>query len=428
MRTDFTLEQLTNAAVSESERALRACVHCGFCLSSCPTYSLLGDELDSPRGRIYLIKDMLESDKPASDTVVKHVDRCLSCLACQTICPSDVNYMHLVDHARDHIERTYKRAFTDRFLRGLLGTLMPRPGLFRLALKAASLARPFRALIRGRLRGMIDFAPRGELLAPEKCNRVIPAEGVTRARVGLVAGCVQQVIGPQINTATIRLLTRLGCDVVLLADEACCGSLTHHLGQEPATHKRMKAAITSWSGEIEGDGLDAIVTNISGCGTTLKDYGYLFREDSELAERAERISALAKDVSEFVESLGGVSGTGKLRVAYHAACSLQHGQGILEGPASLLRGAGYDVAMPAEGHLCCGSAGTYNLLQPEIATKLRDRKVRNIESTKPEIIATGNIGCITQIAAGTGIPVVHTVELLDWATGGPKPANLGAIE
>ena len=428
MRTEFTLEQLANSAVAESERVLRACVHCGFCMSSCPTYNLLGDELDSPRGRIYLIKDMLEGDKPASATVTRHIDRCLSCLACQTICPSEVNYMHLVDHARGHIERTYKRPLGDRFLRGLLGSLMPRPGLFRFALMAAGLARPFRALMPGRLRGMVDFAPKGNLAAPEKRNRTIPAEGIRRARVGLVAGCVQQVIGPQVNAATIRLLTRLGCEVVLLADEACCGSLTHHLGQEPATHTRMKAAIASWSTEIEGAGLDAIVSNISGCGTTLKDYGYLFRDDDELAEKAGRISALTKDVSEFLETLGGISGVGALRVAYHAACSLQHGQGILEAPAGLLRGAGFDVAMPAESHLCCGSAGTYNLLQPEIAGKLRDRKVGNIETTEPDVIATGNIGCMAQIASGTGIPVVHTVELLDWASGGPKPQMLEARE
>lgn len=429
MQTGFSLAQMADPATAASEAVLRACVHCGFCASSCPTYSLLGDELDSPRGRIYLIKDMLEGEKPASERVVTHIDRCLSCLACQTICPSDVNYMHLIDHARGYVERTYTRPLPERFLRWMLGYLMPRPGLFRWALKGAKLARPLKALAPGRLKGMIAFIPRGApTKQPEKQNRVIPAEGGRRARVGLLAGCVQQVIGPQINAASIRLLTRLGCEVVLLAEQSCCGSLTHHLGQEEVSAARMKANMENWSAEIDGGGLDAIVVNASGCGTTLKDYGFLFREDPEWAGRASAVAGLAKDISEYVASLGPFEGKGTLRVTYQSACSLQHGQGITREPVDLLRGAGFEVAEPAEGHLCCGSAGTYNLLQPEIAERLRDRKITAIDHTMPEVIATGNIGCMTQLAPGTTIPVVHTVELLDWASGGPMPLALGGEE
>lgn len=429
MQTEFSPAQLADPGVAVSEAALRLCVHCGFCASSCPTYALLGDELDSPRGRIYLIKDMLETEKPASESVVKHLDRCLSCLACQTICPSGVNYMHLIDHARGYVERTHARPLPERALRGLLGYVMPRPGLFRWLLKGAKLAKailPIKTLLPGRLGGMVAFVSHGmPAKRPANGNRVIPAQEERRARVGLLAGCVQQVIGPQINAASIRLLTRLGCEVVLLADEPCCGSLTHHLGQEDVSLARMKGNIENWSREIDGEGLDAIVVNASGCGTTLKDYGFLFREDAEWADRASAVAGLTKDISEFVAGLGPLAGKGTMRVTYQSACSLQHGQKITREPVDLLRGVGFDVAEPAEPHMCCGSAGTYNLLQPEIAERLRERKVAAIDHTMPEVIATGNIGCMTQLSGGTNIPVVHTVELLDWATGGPMPDAMG---
>ncbi len=425
MQTNFTLAQLADPDTRESEKILRACVHCGFCTATCPTYALLGDELDSPRGRIYLIKDMLENDRPATEKVVKHIDRCLSCLSCMTTCPSGVNYMHLVDHARAHIEATYVRPWPQRALRRLLGAVLPRPGLFRLALQGARLGRPFARLLPERLRVLLALAPaRLAPASPVDRPQVFPAQGVRTRRVALLNGCAQRVLAPEINEATIRLLTRHGCEVVVARGAGCCGALTHHLGQ--GGHGYARANIAAWGREIAGDGLDAIVVNTSGCGTTIKDYGYMFREDAALAAPAAAVSALARDISELMAEIGlrpPVVATGQ-RVAYHSACSLQHGQRVTQQPKRLLAAAGFDVVDVPEGHLCCGSAGTYNLLQPEIATQLRDRKLANIARTRPDLIAAGNIGCLTQIGSGTAIPVVHTALLLDWATGGPRPRAL----
>ncbi len=430
MQTSFSPAQLADPDIAEANKILRACVHCGFCTATCPTYVLLGDELDSPRGRIYLIKDMLENDRPASDNVALHIDRCLSCLSCMTTCPSGVHYMHLVDQARVHVEETHARPLGDRLLRAILATVIPRPALFRLALAGAWLLRPFTALLPGRLKGMVAMAP-STLPSPSPVDvpQVFAAKGTRRKRVALLAGCAQQVLGPQINEATVRLLTRHGVEVVVAKGAGCCGSLTHHMGKEAPAHASAKANIAAWIREMEGEGLDAVVINASGCGTTVKDYGYMFRADPAWADRAAKVSAIARDVSEFMSEIGldlPVEKSG-LAVAYHAACSLQHGQRIRQEPKLLLAAAGFTVREVAEGHLCCGSAGTYNLLQPEIATRLRDRKVANIERTRATVIATGNIGCMVQIAGGTGIPVVHTVELLDWATGGPKPAALEGL-
>ncbi len=425
MQTRFSEAQLADPSTKESERILRACVHCGFCTATCPTYALLGDELDSPRGRIYLIKDMLENDRPATDKEVKHIDRCLSCLACMTTCPSGVNYMHLVDHARAHIERTYQRPWPDRALRALLGFVLPRPGLFRLSLYGSMVGKPFARLMPRKLRPMLALAP-ARVPAPSPVDRpqVFPAEGARTRRVALLTGCAQRVLAPQINEATIRLLTRHGCEVVVARGAGCCGALTHHLGRDG--HGYARANIAAWGRELAGAGLDAIVVNASGCGTAVKDYGFLFRDDPALAEPARAVSALARDVSELMAEIGLQPPTapGGMRVTYHSACSLQHGQRVTQAPKRLLQEAGFIVADVPEGHLCCGSAGTYNLLQPEIAGQLRDRKVANIARTKPDVIAAGNVGCMTQIASGTGVPVVHTVELLDWATGGPRPTAL----
>jgi glycolate dehydrogenase iron-sulfur subunit len=425
MQTNFSMEQLADPDVRESEKILRACVHCGFCTATCPTYVLLGDELDSPRGRIYLIKDMLENDRPATAEVARHVDRCLSCLSCMTTCPSGVNYMHLVDHARHHIERTYRRPWTDRTMRRLLGAILPRPGLFRLMLTASRLGKPFARFLPPPLAASLRLAP-SHVPSPSPVDRpqTFPSASGRTRRVALLTGCAQQVLAPHINEATIRLLTRHGCEVVVAKGAGCCGALTHHLGQGGYDYAR--ANVLAWSRELDAGGLDAIVINASGCGTTVKDYGFMFRDDAELTEPARRISALARDIAEIMSEIGlqaPVSPVGR-RVAYHSACSLQHGQQVREQPKRLLQEAGFEVVEPVEGHLCCGSAGTYNLLQPEIANRLRDRKVANIESTRPDLIATGNIGCMTQIASGTTLPIVHTVELLDWATGGPKPAAL----
>jgi glycolate oxidase iron-sulfur subunit len=439
MQTTFTLAQLADADVAESEKILRTCVHCGFCTATCPTYVLLGDELDSPRGRIYLIKDMLEGGKPASATVARHIDRCLSCLACMTTCPSGVHYMHLVDHARRHIAETFRRPWRDRALRRLLAVVLPRPWLFRLALRATGLARPFARWLSVRARTMIGLAP--SRLPPASPTedafglrrQVFPAEGERRMRVALLAGCAQPVLKPAINEATIRLLTRLGAEVVLAKGSGCCGSLTHHLGEAGPAHAAARANIAAWCREIEGDGLDAIVANASGCGTTLKDYGFMLREDAAWAEKAAKVAALARDVTEVVAALGLPPGApGRLkappRVAYHSACSMQHGQKLDALPRRLLADAGFEVGEVPEGHLCCGSAGTYNILQPQLAGRLRNRKLANIARVGAEIVATGNIGCIQQLESGLEIPILHSVELLDWATGGPVPEALRSAE
>lgn len=427
MQTNFTTDQLRDPAIASSNQVLRTCVHCGMCTATCPTFLLLGDELDSPRGRIYLIKDMLETGRPATEAVVRHVDRCLSCLSCMTTCPSGTHYMHLVDHARAYIEDTYKRPLAERWLRGVLGATIPRPWLFRLALMAARVARPLAGLIPGktmlaqRLRAMLALAP-ASVPGPSTVERpgVHPAVGERKARVALLAGCAQQVLSPSINEATIRLLTRLGVEVVIAQEAGCCGSLNHHMGQHNAAMARARANIEAWSKED----VDAIIVNASGCGTTIKDYGFMFRQDP-LREQAEKVAGLAKDITEFLIGFGYAATRDKpdLTVAYHSACSLQHGQQVTTAPKTLLTRAGFRVVEPAEGHICCGSAGTYNLLQPEIAGQLRARKLGNIRATKPDLIAAGNIGCLTQLA-GDELPVVHTIELLDWMAGGPKPATV----
>ncbi len=428
MQTTFTEEQLQDPAIQRSNEILRSCVHCGFCTATCPTYQVLGDELDSPRGRIYLIKDMLENERVPDEKTVKHIDRCLSCLACMTTCPSGVHYMHLVDHAREYIENNYKRPLTDRVLRWVLAQILPYPMRFRWALIGAKLGRPFRFLMPdARLRAMLDMAPKH--IPPVSRNddpQSFAPKTPRKKRVALMTGCAQKALNTDINDATIRLLTRLGCEVVVAEGAGCCGALTHHMGKSKQSHAAAAANIRAWVREMDGDGLDAIVINTSGCGTTVKDYGHMFRNDP-LAQDAARVSALAMDISEVLMQLDlpEQSDPG-LTVAYHAACSLQHGQQIKTYPKDLLKRAGFKVVEPADSHLCCGSAGTYNLMQPEISGQLKQRKVRTLEAKKPDLIAAGNIGCMMQIGSGTELPIVHTVELLDWATGGPEPRGLQA--
>lgn len=432
MQTHFTPTQLRDPAIARSNEILRACVHCGFCTATCPTYQVLGDELDSPRGRIYLIKEMLENDRPADARTVRHIDRCLSCLACMTTCPSGVHYAHLIDHARAHIERTYRRPWRERALRWMLANILPYPGRFRLALLGAKIARPFTGLLPdARLRAMVAMAPRqippvSRNDDPQSFAPVAPA----RMRVALMTGCAQKALDTDINDATIRLLRRLGCEVVITRGQGCCGALVQHMGREDAAMRNARANITAWGNEIAGKGLDAIVINTSGCGTTIKDYGHMFR-NTDLADQAAQVVGLAVDITELLARLdlpaGQGGANGPLTVAYHAACSLQHGQQVRDTPKTLLRQAGFTVVEPADPHLCCGSAGTYNIMQPVIAGELRARKVATLEARTPDVIAAGNIGCMMQIGGGTKIPVVHTVELLDWATGGPKPAKLADL-
>jgi glycolate oxidase iron-sulfur subunit len=441
MKTEFSLAQLADPDIAEADKILRACVHCGFCTATCPTYVLLGDELDSPRGRIYLIKEMLEKDAAPTAEVVKHIDRCLSCLACMTTCPSGVNYMHLVDQARARIETSYARPLPDRWLRSVLAFILPRPALFRAAMRLARLGRPFSALLPTnrtqsasssllrRVKAMLSLAP-SRLPAPgPRGGSVFAAKGTRRGRVALLQGCAQQVLAPRINQAAINLLTRHGVEVVLVRDEQCCGALTHHLGRDDDALARAKANIAVWTAEAERGGLDAILVTTSGCGTVIKDYGYMLREDRDFAGPSARISALAKDITEYLDDveLRPTEPVSDIVVAYHAACSLQHGQKITRAPKDLLSKSGFVVKDVPESHLCCGSAGTYNILQPDIAQRLRDRKVANIASVKPDMIAAGNIGCMIQIAGGISVPVVHTIELLDWVTGGPRPESNEAI-
>ena len=439
MKTEFSLAQLADPDIAVADKILRACVQCGFCTATGPTSVLLGDELDSPRGRIYLIKEMLEKDRPPTAEVVKHIDRCLSCLACMTTCPSGVHYMHLVDQARVRIERDYSRPLLERALRAVLALVLPRPKLFRASMVMARLARPFATLLPApnsatptllrRIKAMLALAPNSLPPPGPAGGSVFPAKGERRGRVALLQGCAQQVLAPRINQAAINLLTRHGVEVVLVKDEQCCGALTHHLGQDADALARARANITVWKKELEQGGLDAILITASGCGTVIKDYGFMLREDRDYAASGAQISALAKDITEYLASLELAPSRqkGDVTVAYHSACSLQHGQKITGLPKELLSKNGFVVKDVPESHLCCGSAGTYNILQPDIASRLRDRKVANIATVKPDMIAAGNIGCMVQIASGTSVPVVHTIELLDWATGGPKPGSLTGL-
>jgi glycolate oxidase iron-sulfur subunit len=426
MQTQFRSGALLDPDTAAAEQILRKCVHCGFCTATCPTYVLLGDELDSPRGRIYLIKDMLEHDRPADAAVVKHLDRCLSCLGCMTTCPSGVHYQHLIDHARDHVERTYRRPLAERLMRQLLAKVLPFPGRLRLALKLASVVPGIlreSTLLAAPLRALLQLA-RTHASAPRTPLSVDPRPPTPRGRIALVLGCAQGVLTPETHAATRRLLTRAGWEVVPVA--GCCGALTHHLGRrEEACDFAARLIANLRAARAVGE-LDAIVVNASGCGTQLKDYGYLLRNHPQLAADAAGFSALTRDITEVLaQSPLPVRPLARPPViAYHSACSMQHGQKLDAVPRRLLREAGFVVRDIAEGHLCCGSAGSYNILQPQIATQLRDRKLANIDRTGASVIATGNVGCILQLRSGSALPVVHTVELLDWACGGPRPAAL----
>jgi len=432
MQTNFTKKQLQDSNISSADGILRKCVHCGFCNATCPTYQIVGDELDGPRGRIYLIKDMLENDKPANEKIAKHIDRCLSCYACMTTCPSGVNYMHLVDHARNHIEKTFVRPFFDRFIRNLLSKILPSPTLFRMAGYPARLFYPFRFLFPKKIKNMMKYMPNSFPVSRQENKEIYSPVGKTYARVALLTGCVQRVISPQINDATIDILNRHGVEVIVPKKVDCCGSLNHHLGKEELAHKSFINNINSWFKWYEEKNLDAILVTTSGCGTTLKDYGYIFRDhpDKELRRKAKMVSSLAKDVTEYLGKnikLNYVKKDKKFTIAYHSACSMQHGQKIHSQPMDLLKKTGNEIVEIPDGHLCCGSAGTYNLLQDEMAAELLKRKVSNIDKVKPDFISTGNIGCMTQISSGTKIPIVHTIEILNWYTGGEKPIAINLL-
>ena len=429
MRTDIDPQLLTDPDVKVSEEVLRACVHCGFCNATCPTYLLTGNELEGPRGRIYLIKNVLENGIKASRKTIEHIDNCLGCLACETTCPSGVDYSRLLEEARPRLDKLVKRPFADRLLRAMLTRILPYPGRFRFALKMSGLGRVFSWLMPKNMRPLLDMAPKRLPRSAEVAKAgVVSAVGEKRMRVALLTGCAQQVLGPQINDATVRLLTRLGAEVVMPKDAGCCGALTFHMGERKRSRKLMQRNIEVWHNEVAENGLDAIVLNTSGCGTAIREYDYIFRHDPKLAVKAKTVTALVRDVAEVVAELGlgEASKASKLKVAYHDACSLQHGVQVKTQPRQLLKDAGFDVIEVPEAHICCGSAGTYNMLQPELASQLQTRKAEHIESVAPQIVAAGNIGCMEQIAGGVKVPVVHTVELLDWATGGPRPLKVPA--
>ena len=424
MQTRFSPEQLADPDMAASETVIRKCVHCGFCTATCPTYVLLGDELDSPRGRIYLMKEMLETQSQPTAEVVKHIDRCLSCLSCMTTCPSGVNYMHLVDHARAYIQDNYRRPLRERLIRWLLAKVLPYPGRFRLALALARLVRPARGLLgEGPLKAMLDLAPDA---GPASRPAAPPRLPENKGRVVLLQGCAEPVLKPQYQAAASRLLSRAGYEVVQARGEGCCGSLVHHMGRKDEALDDARRNVRAWTAEIDGQGIAAILVTASGCGTTIKDYGFMLRDDPAYTEKAARVSALTKDITEFLAQidLPAPANPSGLIVAYHPACSLQHGQTISEAPKRLLEAAGYTVRMPRDAHLCCGSAGVYNILQSRIAVQLGERKVETLERLGADVIATGNIGCATQIALKAQAPVCHTVELIDWAHGGPRPSAL----
>lgn len=421
MRTEFTAAQLADPTLDEANSILRKCVHCGFCNTTCPTFKLTGDELDGPRGRIYLLKNLFERDLEPSGKVVGHIDRCLSCLSCMTTCPSGVNYMHLVDAGRSHIEKRFKRPLRDQLFRSLIAATLPFPNRFRLLTAFARLLRPVRGMLPGRLRNALE-------LRPAKTQAQASREGTARNHsgkaVGLLAGCVQQVIGNDINSASVRLVERYGWRVHLLQEPACCGAVEHHLGKANLADRRFRRNIAALTDLIDRLGLDTLVVNASGCGTMLKEYGHLFRNDAALAGTAWKISAMTRDIAEFLSGQpqpGAGDELKQVRVVYQSPCSMQHGQKIDQAPVKLLEQAGFSVLQLPEKHLCCGSAGAYNLLQPQIATELGKSKAAHINRAGADVVASGNLGCMLHLRQFTGVPFAHTAELLDWATGGPKP-------
>jgi len=434
MQTKFSEAQLQNPRIAEANDLLRRCIHCGLCTATCPTYVLGGDERDSPRGRIYLMKEMFEAGGKPGKTVRTYVDNCLSCLSCVTACPSGVDYMHLVDLGRAHIEEKSSRPLRERAIRAALANVLPHAGRFRLALWAAVPARMLRGALRRvglrRVAAMLDLAPAG---GPKRgafaTSGVVPPEGPKRHRVALLMGCAQRSLRPSINDATIRLLTRHGVEVAIPENQGCCGALVHHLGRHREAEGQIKRNVDMFNAPMRHEDFHAIIVNASGCGTMMKDYGHFFARDKAYAERARQVAGASMDITEYLTRIGLAPPKRwtDLTVAYHSACSMRNGQRIDAEPRALLARAGFSVVDVGESHLCCGSAGSYNILQPETASELRDRKARQITKTNADVVATGNIGCITQLQDAVDVPVVHTAELLDWALGGPCPRELKAL-
>lgn len=394
-------------AGAEAEKILRSCVHCGFCLATCPTYQLLGDELDSPRGRIFLIKQYLESGVATAKTQL-HLDRCLTCRNCETTCPSGVQYARLLDIGRDLIERQVPRSASANLQRYLLRRVLPNKPLFT---GLAAMGRAARPMLGAKLQAKLPVA---------QVSSAVPAPRHSR-RMLLLEGCVQPALAPNINAAAARLLDRIGISLIVADKAGCCGAVSYHLNAQDEGLDYMRRNIDAWWPHVEA-GAEAVVMTASGCGVTVKEYGHYLRHDTAYAAKAARISALTRDLSEIVLAEAEAHlpasirpDTGSVRVAFHAPCTLQHGQKIVGVAETLLRRAGFTVLPVTESHLCCGSAGTYSILQAELATQLRDRKLAHLQADGPEMIATANIGCQLHLQSGSVAPVRHWIELLDSA-------------
>ncbi len=406
MQTRIAPRFENDAEVREADAILRSCVHCGFCTATCPTYQILGDELDGPRGRIYLIKEFL-AGAPASSETVKHLDRCLTCRACESTCPSGVRYARLAEIGREHLEREIPRPALERLKRSLLRAVVPHPERFRLMLQLGTLFKP---LLPEALAHKLPALPRASVQ-----TRFSPA--VTSAlprRVLALAGCVQSVLTPQTETALEQMLARLGCTVEIPPEAGCCGALSLHLNARAEAHDYMRRNIDAWWPSIAA-GAEAILVSASGCGSMVKEYGEALQADPDYAEKARQVAALARDPSEWLlEQIDALPLEHKNRgpLAFHAPCSLQHAQRVQGKVEKLLQRAGYQLTAVADGHLCCGSAGTYSILQPELAQQLRRQKLDALENGRPHCIATANIGCQLHLQGGTDLPVRHWLELL----------------
>jgi glycolate oxidase iron-sulfur subunit len=420
METRLTPAFLATSQGAAAESILRACVHCGFCNATCPTYQLLGDELDGPRGRIYQIKQVLEG-APATRTVQLHLDRCLTCRNCETTCPSGVHYGHLVEIGREVVAQQVRRPLIERLLHGLLRAVLTRRRLFGALLRLGRALRPLLpAVLSDKLATprAAGAVPTGAVL-----TGAAPTPAQTSRAVLLLRGCVQPAMLPSIDAATVRVLDSLGLRSTVAASAGCCGAIRHHLDDPAGALDNMRVNIDAWYPYLESGAVDTLVINASGCSVVVKEYGYLLRNDPRYAARAKRVSDSARDVVEFLlphaatlkSRLAASCTAAAAAVAVQVPCTLQHGQklsGMLE---QLLRQLGVDCVPVAESHLCCGSAGSYSLLHPALAGQLRERKLENLQRASPSIILSDNIGCISHLAAGTHLPVWHWIEWLDRA-------------